>query len=79
MFCYALGAIASPYLASSMIDTFGAKALFGFIAVGHALLVLFGLIRMKKRKTVTERTPYMYTPRTSFTIGKLLSRFRDRS
>ena len=41
-------------------------------------LAVFGLLRMKKRKTVTERTPYTYTPRTSFTIGKLLSRFRDR-
>lgn len=78
MFCYALGAIASPYAASTLISMFGAKSMFVFIASGHALLAIFGLQRMSKRKTVQKRTPYTYTPRTSFIVGKLMSRFRDR-
>ena len=79
MFFYAIGAIASPLVASSLIDTFGPEALFLLISAGHGLLIFFGLSRMKVRKTVDARTPYAYTPRTSFTIGRLLRRHRDGS
>ncbi len=78
MFFYAIGAIASPLIASDLIDTFGPEALFVLISLGHALLILFGMRRMKVRKTVDDKTPYVYTPRTSITIGRLLRRHRDQ-
>lgn len=77
MFFYAIGAIAAPYVASSLIDSFGPPALFIMIAVGHAVLVIFGLIRMRLGHSAARRTPYVYAPRTSFVIGRLLSRSRE--
>lgn len=77
MFFYALGAIASPYVSSALIDTFGPPALFAYVAGGHVLLIAFGLSRMKVRPTPEERTNYVYAPRTSFTIGRLLKRSRE--
>ena len=78
MFYFALGAIASPLLASFLINRFGPSALFVMIASGHVLLIIFGLSRMRVRPTRTERTPYIYAPRTSFIIGRLLKRLRDK-
>ncbi len=78
MFFYAVGAIASPYATSSLITVFGPVALFAFIAINHIILVAFSLQRMRKRATVTERTPYIYVPRSSFTIGRLLGKLRER-
>ena len=78
MFYYALGAIASPLLASFLINRFGPSALFALIASGHVFLIIFGLSRMRVRPTRTGRTPYIYSPRTSFTIGRLLKRMRDK-
>ncbi|MCP5038851.1 MAG: MFS transporter [Rhodobacteraceae bacterium] len=77
MFWFAIGAIASPLATSWLIEGFGPKALFAFIATGHLVLVVFGLTRMRVRATVETRTPYVYAPRTSFAIGRLLARFRD--
>jgi MFS family permease len=77
MFFYALGAIASPYVSSALIDTFGPPALFAYVAAGHVLLIVFGLSRMQVRPTPEERTNYVYAPRTSFTIGRLLKRSRE--
>ena len=76
MFFFATGAIAAPYLASELIEFFGPAALFAMIAFGHAILVIFGVWRMRARPTVEDKTPYVYSPRTSFTIGRLLSRNR---
>ena len=76
MFFFATGAIAAPYLASELIELFGPAALFAMIAFGHAILVIFGVWRMRARPTVEDKTPYVYSPRTSFTIGRLLSRNR---
>lgn len=78
MFLFALGAIASPLLASTLIDLFGPASLFYLIAAGHVLLIIFGLTRRLARPTVEARTPYVYAPRTSFMIGRLLRRQRDR-
>ncbi len=78
MFYFALGAIAAPYVASMLIDGFGPKALFVMIAVGHVLLVVFGLTRMRARPAPSDRTRYTYAPRTSFTIGRLIRRARTR-
>jgi len=47
------------------------------IAVGHLGLVVFGLLRMRARPVPDEKTPYVYAPRTSFTIGRLLRGVRD--
>ncbi len=77
MFWYALGAIASPYISSTLIQQFGPGALFAFVALGHIFLIGFGLARMRSRPTPEERTNYVYAPRTSFTIGRLLKRSRE--
>ena len=76
MFLYGIGAIASPLVTSSLVEAFDAPALFAFIAIAHVVLVIFSVYRMKARPTVSERTGYAYTPRTSFIIGRLLRRNR---
>lgn len=78
IFFYAVGAIAAPVVASKVIEVFGPPGFFVFIAVGHAALALYGLWRMTRRATVEDKTPYVYAPRTSFTIGRLMKRLRDR-
>ena len=78
LFYYALGAIAAPLFASFLMDSFGPNAMFALIAFAHLLLVIFGVARMRVRPTVSERTPYVYMPRTSFLIGRLLKRLRDK-
>ncbi|MGB8623414.1 MAG: MFS transporter, partial [Paracoccaceae bacterium] len=78
MFFFAVGAIASPLVASTLIDLFGPPALFALIAAGHAVLVVFGLMRMRARPTAERRTRYVWAPRTSFTIGRLMKGSRDR-
>ena len=79
MFWFATGAIAAPLAASYLMEAFGPPALFIMIAVGHAGLAVFGLARMRSRSSPAKRTPYIYAPRTSFTIGRLLGRSRDKS
>ncbi len=78
MFLYALGAIGSPFFASLLIGAYGPMAMLVFMSVAHVVLIVFGVIRMRARPAAQEeRTPYVYAPRTTFTIGRLLSRFRD--
>ena len=79
MFFYALGAIAAPLLASNLIEHYGPPALFVMIALAHLLLIAFGLNRMLARPSRPDRTSYIYAPRTSFIIGRLLKRKRDKS
>ena len=79
LFFYALGAIASPLVAAILIENFGPRALFGFIALGHLILVIYGIMRMRARPTRQSRTPYIYAPRTSFLIGRLIGRLRDKN
>lgn len=57
---------------------FGAGALFSFISAGHLLLVVFGLLRMRVRNVPATRTRYIYAPRTSFIVGRLMGRSRNR-
>jgi len=78
MFYYALGAIAAPLAASYLMGLYGPASMFAMIAVGHVLLILFGLTRMRARPTKTERTRYIWAPRTSFLIGKLTGEARDK-
>lgn len=77
MFHFALGAIAAPLSAALLIDAFGPWALFALIALGHAVLAVFGVIRMRARATRETRTRYVYTPRTTFTVGRLYGRRRE--
>ena len=79
MFFYAVGAIAAPYTTSSLIARFGPEALFYFISAGHFLLIVFGLSRMRVRRAPEDRTRYVYAPRTSFAIGRLLRRAREET
>ena len=74
MFYFALGAIFAPYLASVLIESFGPGALFMMISIGHGALIVFGVVRMWARPTRSRRTAYVYVPRTSFLIGRLLRR-----
>jgi MFS family permease len=80
MFLYAVGAIASPLIASVLIAWYGPSGMFAFLAVVHLVLVVFGLVRMRARPAPAPgtRTGYTYVPRTSFLIGRLLGRGRDR-
>lgn len=76
MFLFALGAIASPWVVSRLIEAFGPSAMFVFVSAAHVALILFGLIRMRSRTSKT-RTKYVYAPRTSFLIGRLLKKSRE--
>jgi MFS family permease len=78
MFFYAIGAITAPYTTSALIGIYGPEALFYFISAGHVGLVIFGLARMRVRRAPDQRTRYIYAPRTSFGIGRLLGRSRER-
>jgi MFS family permease len=77
MFLYAVGAIASPVVVSALIARYGPAAMFVFVAVAHLALVLFGIARMRARPAET-RTRYVYAPRTSFLVGRLIGWRRDR-
>lgn len=76
MFLYAIGAIASPLVASTLIEVWGADAMFLFIALSHLLLVVFAFARMRTRPAPGLRTPYVVVPRTSFIVGRLFGRAR---
>jgi MFS family permease len=78
MFFYALGAIAAPLMATSLINLYGPAAMFIMIAAGHAALIVFGLTRMWARPTAKKKTRYIWSPRTSFTIGRLTGSSRDK-
>lgn len=72
LFAFALGAIVSPLLVSVLVANGGPQTMFAFIALIHAVLGGYSILRMRSRPTPTERTQYLYTPRTSFWIGRLL-------
>ena len=79
VFLYAIGAIASPYVASVLIEGFGPTAMLVFMALAHVMLIVFGLLRMCARPAMEDRTRYVYAPRTTFLIGRLLGRSRERN
>ena len=78
MFFYAVGAIAAPFTTSSLIEVFGPAAMFYFVSGGHIILIVFGLQRMRVREAPEDRTRYVYAPRTSFGIGRLLKGSREK-
>jgi MFS family permease len=73
MFFFGVGAIVSPVVSAELIALYGADALFAFIAVAHVFMALFGLWRMTRR-AARPITPYVYRPRTSFTLARLSPR-----
>ncbi|MBT0958738.1 MFS transporter [Alphaproteobacteria bacterium KMM 3653] len=77
LFYYALGAIASPLVASALIGAFGPPAMFAMIALGHVGLIAYGLARMAAGRTRRTQTKYVYAPRTSFTLGRMTRRIRE--
>ena len=77
MFFFALGAIAAPLAASWLIDLYGPPAMFVMIAAGHAMLVVFGVLRMRAGRAAKRRTRYVWAPRTSFLIGRLTGQSRE--
>ena len=77
MFFYAVGAIAAPYGVSILIDQFGPEAMFAFVSLVHVILIIFSLLRMRVRASES-RTNYVYAPRTSFLIGRLLGKSREK-
>ncbi|MGR3491313.1 MAG: MFS transporter [Shimia sp.] len=77
LFFFACGAILAPLLTARLIETFGPRSFFAFIAAGHIALALYGFWRMTRREALT-RTSYIYAPRTSFLVGRLLGRSRER-
>ena len=74
MLIYALSAIVSPYLISVFIEHFGPASMFIMIAWVHIILILFGIFRLRKRKTPEVKTSYRYLPRTTFTFARILSK-----
>ncbi|MBR9765670.1 MAG: MFS transporter [Rhodobacteraceae bacterium] len=79
LFSYALGAISAPWLASQLIGLFRPASIYGMVAAAHAALLVFGLLRMRARPVPEARTQYIYAPRTTFLIGRLLRGLRERS
>ncbi len=77
MFYYAVGAIAAPLVVSTLIERFGPSAMFIFVSGVHVALIVFGLARMRIRDT-NPKTRYIYAPRTSFLIGRLLGSTREK-
>lgn len=78
IFLFAMGAIASPLIASGLVGAFGPPAMFAFIAVAHLLLSVFGVIRMRARASARQRTAYIYMPRTTAIIGRILRGGREK-
>ncbi|MEM1236632.1 MAG: MFS transporter [Pseudomonadota bacterium] len=78
LFYYAVGAIISPIGVARLIEALGPYSFFVFIAVGHAALIGYALLRRLARPT-QKSTAYVYAPRTSFQIGQLTGQQRDRA
>ncbi|MDF2232839.1 MFS transporter [Albimonas sp. CAU 1670] len=74
LFIYAVGAILAPLFSARLIEAAGPSSLFVFIAVAHLVLAAVGFWRMRARPTATEKTAYVYTPRSSFVVDRLLRR-----
>ncbi len=77
MFWFATGAIAAPWTSSQLIGLYGPQAMFTMIGIAHLVLVIVGVARMTVRPTRAKRTRYLYAPRTSFLVGRLLGKQRE--
>lgn len=77
LFLYAIGAMASPWVASLLIGGLGPAGMFGLIGLANIGLVLFGLARLAVRREPRRHAGYIYMPRTSVLVGRLLRRNRE--
>ncbi|MCY4259949.1 MAG: MFS transporter [Rhodobacteraceae bacterium] len=77
LFYFSIGAILSPFLLALLIDRFGPASMFFGIGLVYLTLAGIGGIRMIIGREKHHITPYVYTPRTSYFIGRLL-RFKRR-
>jgi MFS family permease len=71
MFLYGVGAIISPLVAASLIESYGPSALFFYISAAHLTLIIFGLWRMLRRPVLATKTEHKYMPRTSFLFTRI--------
>lgn len=71
---FSLGAVVSPLAAARLIDLFGARGLFIFIAAAHLVLIVFTIYRVLQRPAIERVTPYRYLPRTSMVLARLIKR-----
>ena len=76
IFFFALGAITSPILAGSLIDSYGPNSLFVYFAILHIALFVFGFYRVIRRPVIHFTKPYRYIPRTSLFIAKTVKTLR---
>lgn len=76
LFVYALGASVGPFMASVVIDMFGAPAFFLYTTVVHVALILGTMFRMTRRSKVSKdaRGPFEMLLRTSPMIARLAHR-----
>ena len=79
LFNYALGAIASPLIASIVISLYGPSSMFVLIAAAHAVLLVFSTVRMAVGPASERKTSLVYMPRTSFLFARLLKRKNNDS
>jgi MFS family permease len=81
LFIYALGASVGPFLASLVIDRFGAPAFFIYTSVMHASLILASLFRMARRPRVSKDDTGRFAMllRTSPMIARMAARKNGNS
>ena len=79
LFNYALGAIASPLIASFVISLYGPSSMFVLIAAAHVVLLAFSTVRMAVGPASERKTSLVYMPRTSFLFARLLKRNNNDS
>lgn len=81
LFIYALGASVGPFIASVVIDVFGAPAFFVYTSLAHAALIAVSLFRMSRRPEVPgeSRGGFHMLLRTSPMIARLAMRKGGKS
>jgi MFS family permease len=80
-FFFAVGASVGPFVASLVMEHFGARYLFSFIGIMHATLILFVLYRISRRAAVPvgARSRFTALLRTSPAIYRLAERVGRRT
>lgn len=71
IFFFALGAVAAPTVAGSLIEIYGPPAMFSFIMGAHILLIVYSVWRSIFGRKPDEFKPYHYMPRTTLFIADL--------
>lgn len=74
---HGLAAIVGPLMASSLISTLGADALYYFIAAAMLALAVFGAYRMTQRAAPEAQAPYVSVPRTSPAVFEMDPRVEE--